>query len=187
MNPIVERQVGREADGDLVFQMLARGVGVAEDDELDAALVALRFAEKAFAENFRAHLRLAGFVGTWAEHDDAARVTPRETRDDDELRDAIANTTPAPLYTQPKAVQDLLEQAIQTSYRKANDGFYAAVDPRSNAQQQTADAKILTDKSVTMVKPDLAAFKKASAPVIEQFKSKIGKDYVEKVLKAVDY
>ena len=88
---------------------------------------------------------------------------------------------------QPKAVQDLLEQAIQTSYRKANDEFYAAVDPRNNVQQQTVAAKILTDKSVTMVKPDLAAFKKSSAPVIEQFKGKIGKDYVERVLKAVDY
>ncbi len=88
---------------------------------------------------------------------------------------------------QPKIVQDLIEQVVQTNYRKANDEFYAAVDPRQSQQQQTVTAKVLADKSVTIVKPDLPAFKKASAPVIEQFKSRIGKEYVEKVLKAVDY
>jgi len=88
---------------------------------------------------------------------------------------------------QPKVVQDLIEDVVQKNYIKANDDFYAKVDPLSTQQQQTVSGKVLTDKGVTIVKPDIAAFKKASAPVIEQFKVKIGKDYVEKVLKAVGY
>lgn len=88
---------------------------------------------------------------------------------------------------QPKAVQDLIEQVMTTSFRKANDDFYAAVDPTATVAQQTAQAKVLTDKGVTMVKADTAALKKASAPVIEEFKARIGKEYVEKVIKAVGY
>jgi hypothetical protein len=76
---------------------------------------------------------------------------------------------------------------IQKNYRKTNDEFYANVDPFSTQQQQTLAAKVLTEKGVTMVKPDIVAFKKASSPVIDQFKAKIGKDYVESVLKAVGY
>jgi TRAP-type C4-dicarboxylate transport system substrate-binding protein len=88
---------------------------------------------------------------------------------------------------QPKIVQDLIEDVIQKNYRKTNDEFYANVDPFSTQQQQTLAAKVLTEKGVTMVKPDIVAFKKASSPVIDQFKAKIGKDYVESVLKAVGY
>jgi tripartite ATP-independent transporter DctP family solute receptor len=88
---------------------------------------------------------------------------------------------------QPKIVQDLIEDVVQKNYRKTNDEFYANVDPFSTQQQQTLAAKVLTEKGVTMVKPDIVAFKKASSPVIDQFKAKIGKDYVESVLKAVGY
>jgi len=81
----------------------------------------------------------------------------------------------------------LIEDVVEKNYRKANDEFYASVDPLSSQQQQTQAAKVLTDKGVTMVKPDIVAFKKASSSVIEQYKAKIGKDYVEKVLKSVGY
>ena len=88
---------------------------------------------------------------------------------------------------QPKPVQDLIEQIIQTSFRKANDEWYAAIDPSTSQPQQAAAAKTLTDRGMTIVKADTAALKKASAQVIEQFKTRIGREYAEKVMKGVRY
>ena len=88
---------------------------------------------------------------------------------------------------QPKPVQDLIEQVFQTSFRKANDEWYVTVDPSASQPQQAAAAKILTDRGVTIVKADIAALKKASAPVVEQMKARVGREYLEKVMKAVGY
>jgi tripartite ATP-independent transporter DctP family solute receptor len=88
---------------------------------------------------------------------------------------------------QPKAVTDLITEVMTTTFRKANDEFYVAIDPLAPQAQQAASAKILTDRGVTLVKADIPALKKASAPVIGEFKAKIGAEYVEKVMKAVNY
>lgn len=88
---------------------------------------------------------------------------------------------------QPKHVTDLFEQAATTVLRKANDEFYVAVDPNAPQPQQQAAAKILADRGVTMVKADIAALRKASAPVIETFKNRVGREYVDRVIKAVGY
>ncbi len=47
---------------------------------------------------------------------------PFDIDNDDELREAIANTTPAPLYTQPKAVQEVIAKML----RKNPDKRYKA-------------------------------------------------------------
>ena len=88
---------------------------------------------------------------------------------------------------QPKAVTDLFTEAITTVFRKANDEWYTAIDPTASVAEQTAQGKALADRGVTYVKADIAALKKAGAPVVEAAKAKIGKDYVEKVIKAVGY
>jgi tripartite ATP-independent transporter DctP family solute receptor len=88
---------------------------------------------------------------------------------------------------QNKDTQDLIEKAIKTKYIPANDKFWIALDPASSLAEQTLAAKPLVDKGVTIVKPDLDALRKATAPIVEQYKNKIGKEYVEKVMKEVGY
>jgi tripartite ATP-independent transporter DctP family solute receptor len=88
---------------------------------------------------------------------------------------------------QNQETQDLIESAIKTKYIPANDKFWIALDPASTLEAQTAAAKPLADKGVTIVKADLPALRKATAPIVEQYKAKIGKDYVEKVMKEVGY
>jgi tripartite ATP-independent transporter DctP family solute receptor len=88
---------------------------------------------------------------------------------------------------QNKETQDLITKAIKVNYREANDKFWIALDPASSLDVQRQAAKPLADKGVTIVKADLPALKKATAPIIEQYKAKIGKDYVEKVMKEIGY
>jgi tripartite ATP-independent transporter DctP family solute receptor len=88
---------------------------------------------------------------------------------------------------QNKDTQALIEQVITTTFRKANDGWYLELDPSLPLEKQRELAKSLVDKGVTIVKPDLVALKAATAPVVDQYKAKIGKDYVEKIMKAVGY
>lgn len=86
-----------------------------------------------------------------------------------------------------KDTQTLIEQSITTTFRKANDSWFIELDPSQPAATQAAIAKKLTDRGVEIVKPDLVALKAATAPVVEQYKAKIGKAYVEQVMKAVGY
>ncbi len=86
-----------------------------------------------------------------------------------------------------KDTQTLIESLIKTTFRNANDNWFLDLDPTLPANEQQAIAKVLADKGVTLVKPDLAAFKAATAPVVEQYKARIGKEYVERVMKVVGY
>lgn len=86
-----------------------------------------------------------------------------------------------------KDTQNLLETSIKTTFRNTNDAWFVDLDPTLPASDQQNIAKGLAEKGVTIVKPDLAALKKATAPVVEQYKAKIGKEYVEKIMKAVGY
>lgn len=86
-----------------------------------------------------------------------------------------------------KDTQQLIEDIITSDFRRANDRWFIELDPRSPADKQGAAAKILTDRGVTMVKGDIDALRKASAPVVAQYKTKIGADLVERVMKAVGY
>ncbi len=85
-----------------------------------------------------------------------------------------------------KDTQALILGAIP-AFRQANDSWFLDVDPTLPADQQAAKAKILAEKGVTMTKPDLSALKAATKPVVERYKDKIGKAYVEAVIKAVGY
>jgi hypothetical protein len=78
VGPVVERDVGREADRHLVLQVRARPARVAQHHELAAARVARGLAERALAVDLRAHLGDPRVVVEGAEDDDAARVAPRE-------------------------------------------------------------------------------------------------------------
>lgn len=73
------------------------------------------------------------------------------------------------------------------AFRRANDGWFIEVDPTAPAVHQAAKMKTLTDKGVTITKPDLAALRAATKPVVERYKEKIGAAYVESVMKAVEY
>jgi TRAP-type transport system periplasmic protein len=88
---------------------------------------------------------------------------------------------------QNKDTQDLIENLITTTFRKTNDDWYIEIDPSAPVERQREVAKKLVDAGVTIVKPDLVALKQATAPIIEQYKAKIGREYVEKVLKMVGY
>ena len=88
---------------------------------------------------------------------------------------------------QSKDTQTLIEQVIVSHFRPANDNWFLELDPNLPLEKQKELAKTLVDKGVTIVKPDLVALKAATAPVVEQYKLKIGKDYVEKIKKAVGY
>lgn len=83
--------------------------------------------------------------------------------------------------------QALIEKSITTTFRNTNDNWFIELDPSLPAAEQAIVAKKLSDKGVEIVKADLPALKKATAPVVEQYKAKIGKEYVERVMKAVGY
>lgn len=74
-----------------------------------------------------------------------------------------------------------------SGFRKANDTWFIEVDLTAPVEQQAAKMKVLTDRGVTITKPDVAALKTATAPVVERYKEKIGRAYVEAVMKAVGY
>lgn len=73
------------------------------------------------------------------------------------------------------------------AFRKANDTWFIEVDLTAPVEQQAAKMKVLTDRGVTITKPDIAALKAATAPIVERYKEKIGRAYVEAVMKAVGY
>lgn len=86
-----------------------------------------------------------------------------------------------------KDTQQLIEEIMTSDFRRANDQWFIELDPMSSVEKQRAGAKVLTDRGVTIVKADIDALRKASAPVVDQYKAKIGKDLVERVMKAVGY
>ena len=88
---------------------------------------------------------------------------------------------------QNKDTQDLIEQIITTTFLKTNDTWFVNVDPKAPLEKQREAMKRLTDRGVTIVKPDIPALKKASLAVFEQQKAKIGKDLVDRVIKLVGY
>lgn len=88
---------------------------------------------------------------------------------------------------QTKPVQALIESSIQTAFRKGNDEWFIAVDPNAPAAEQAKQSRGFADKGVTMVKADGEALRKSTLTVVENFKAKIGKEYVERVMKAVNY
>jgi tripartite ATP-independent transporter DctP family solute receptor len=83
-----------------------------------------------------------------------------------------------------KDTQTLIATLITTVYRPASDAFFADIDPTASVAEQTKQAHIITDKGVIMVKPDLAAFRKATRPVFDKYKAKFGAELVDKVIKA---
>ena len=86
-----------------------------------------------------------------------------------------------------KNTQSLIEELITTTFRKANDEWFIDVDPSAPLEKQREALKLLTDKGVTIVKPDLAALKRATLPVFEKQKAKIGGALVDRVIKLVGY
>lgn len=73
------------------------------------------------------------------------------------------------------------------AFRRANDTWFLDVDPTLPVEQQAAKMKVLTDKGMTITKPDLAALKAATKEVVIRYKEKIGTAYVESVMKSVGY
>lgn len=86
-----------------------------------------------------------------------------------------------------KDTQQLIEQVLTTKFREANDSWFVELDPNAPVEKQRAAAKILTDRGVTIVKADIEALKKASAPVLEQYKAKVDKKFVDRMMKALGY
>ncbi|MGE0314341.1 MAG: TRAP transporter substrate-binding protein [Lautropia sp.] len=86
-----------------------------------------------------------------------------------------------------KATQALFEEVITKHYRETTDAWFVENDPAAPLEAQQKAMKLLTDKGVTIVKADLAALKKASLPVFQAQREKIGKDLVDRVSKAVGY
>jgi len=82
--------------------------------------------------------------------------------------------------------QALMYGAIP-AFRRANDAWFIDVDPTLPVEEQAAKMKILTDKGMIITKPDLAALKAATKPVVDRYKEKLGAAYVEAVMKVVHY
>lgn len=86
-----------------------------------------------------------------------------------------------------KDTQDLITQVITTTFRETNDKWFVDVNPAWPLEKQRAAMKLLTDRGVTIVKPNLPVLKKASLPVFTSQRSKIGADLVDRVAKVVGY
>lgn len=86
-----------------------------------------------------------------------------------------------------KDTQDLITRVITTTFRETNDKWFVDVDPAWPLEKQRRAMKRLTDSGVTIVKPDLAALKKASLPVFASQREKIGTGLVDRVAKVVGY
>ena len=89
MRPIVGRQVGGEADRNLVFEITTRRHRIAQYHELDAPGIALRFAEETLAINLGPHFgaRIIRFERT--QHDHSAGVALGKNLDGSELSDRV--------------------------------------------------------------------------------------------------
>ncbi len=83
-----------------------------------------------------------------------------------------------------KDTQTLIATLITTVYRPASDAWFADIDPAAPLAQQAREAHVITDKGVTMVAPDLAAFRKATQPAFDKYKAKFGADLVDQIVKA---
>jgi len=82
----------------------------------------------------------------------------------------------------PADVRKILEDGIPT-LRKANDEYIDSAPGTSEVDR----IKYMQDKGKHMCDIDIGAFKKATAPVVEELKKSIGAETVDKVLKAVGY
>src|ERR1039458_1485026 len=79
VQPIIEGQIARYRDRDLVFEELALPPGITQEDELATALVVPGFAQGAFTVDLCAHSGgRPRIVAQGAENDDPARITPGE-------------------------------------------------------------------------------------------------------------
>jgi TRAP-type transport system periplasmic protein len=86
-----------------------------------------------------------------------------------------------------KDTQTLFEDVIKNRFRKVNDGWFVDADPSAPLEKQRETMKLLTDKGVTIVKPDIPGLKKASLGVFGSQKAKIGSELVDRVIRLVDY
>jgi tripartite ATP-independent transporter DctP family solute receptor len=80
----------------------------------------------------------------------------------------------------------LIDGAL-ADFLKANDSWFLYLDPTLPADQQAAKASMLTQRGVTVVKPDLEQLRAASRPVIDKYAAKVGVEYLNKVKAAVGY
>jgi TRAP-type C4-dicarboxylate transport system substrate-binding protein len=83
-----------------------------------------------------------------------------------------------------KDTQALIMDLVVNVYRPASDAEWSDVEPTAPLADQTKAAHAITDKGVTMVQPDLAAFRKATQPVFDRYRAKFGADLIDRILKA---
>lgn len=83
-----------------------------------------------------------------------------------------------------KDTQDLIQNAVVNYFRPVSDSHVADIVPTDSLEKQKEQGAALTKVGVTIVKPDIAAFVKATAAVREKYRQKLGAAMIDKIIKA---
>lgn len=82
--------------------------------------------------------------------------------------------------------QTLIQNAVTNTLRPVSDSHVADIDPRAPLETEKEQGAALVKAGVTIVKPDIDAFAKATAEVREKYRQKFGPELVDKIIKAQD-
>jgi tripartite ATP-independent transporter DctP family solute receptor len=83
-----------------------------------------------------------------------------------------------------KDTQDLIQNAVVNYFRPVSDSHVADIVPTDSLEKQKEQGSALTKVGVTIVKPDIAAFVKATAEVREKYRQELGAAMIDKIIKA---
>jgi tripartite ATP-independent transporter DctP family solute receptor len=83
-----------------------------------------------------------------------------------------------------KETQDLIQNAVVNYFRPGSDSHVSDIVPTDPIEKQKEQGAELTKVGVTIVKPDIEAFVKATESVRQKYREKLGADMVDKVIKA---
>jgi tripartite ATP-independent transporter DctP family solute receptor len=83
-----------------------------------------------------------------------------------------------------KDTQDLIQASVTNVFRPASDAHVVDIVPTDSQEQQAQQGKALTDLGVTIVKPDVDAFRQATEKVREKYTQKLGADLVKRIVDA---
>jgi tripartite ATP-independent transporter DctP family solute receptor len=80
--------------------------------------------------------------------------------------------------------QKLIQNAVVNYFRPVSDSHVADIVPTDPIEKQQEQGSALTKVGVTIVKPDIEAFVKATAAVREKYRQQLGPDIVDRIMKA---
>jgi len=83
-----------------------------------------------------------------------------------------------------RETQDLIQSSVIDYFRPGSDSHVADIVPSDSLEKQKEQGAALAQIGVTIVKPEIDAFVKATVAVREKYRQQLGPDMIDKIIKA---